>query len=55
MPWMGMHSFPGTVELKTFAEGIRMIQNPIKVLMDNPIIFKMELLTVPDLQRMVVK
>jgi sucrose-6-phosphate hydrolase SacC (GH32 family) len=28
-PWKGIHTFPRTVELKTFPEGIRMIQNPI--------------------------
>ncbi len=28
-PWKGMQTFPRTVELKTFPEGIRMIQKPI--------------------------
>lgn len=28
-PWRGGHTFPRTVTLKTFPEGIRLIQNPI--------------------------
>ena len=28
-PWKGMQTFPRTVELKTFPEGIRMVQKPI--------------------------
>jgi fructan beta-fructosidase len=29
-PWKGGHTFPREVTLKTFPEGIRMIQNPVK-------------------------
>jgi hypothetical protein len=56
-----MHSFGGTVEFKTFAEGIRMIQNAIKeiaVLRDKPYQLQTQLLMVPtvvNLQRIVVK
>ena len=29
-PWIGFQSFPRSVELKTFDEGIRLVQNPIE-------------------------
>lgn len=28
-PWKGIHTFPRVVELKTFPQGIRLVQNPI--------------------------
>jgi sucrose-6-phosphate hydrolase SacC (GH32 family) len=39
-PWKGGHTFPREVTLKTFPEGIRMVQNPVKEiekLRDKPI------------------